>query len=171
MTVIMRTPTPQLSAGAKKELLVLLFSNAMLKTALNPNVDGAIDRPRENKYHKLNAQIDRRIIALSSHIEKMMEEVITPEMAFWLKRKNESTVIKVLDSIKDDEIQLEMLGLYVMFVNFCERDKKIDPIFQSFTNCDLYFDEIDLLKKTDLTEDVEAEMMKLAYVIIGELKG
>lgn len=61
--------------------------------------------------------------------------------------------------------------MYLMFRNFCERDKPLADEFKEYDNADLYFGNIDLLKMTNISDELENKMMNLAYQVIAELKG
>ncbi len=50
-----------MSAGARKDLLVLFFAKAIFQTALEIETVGSTPRERSNKAYRINNQIDRRI--------------------------------------------------------------------------------------------------------------
>ena len=161
-----------ISAGAKKDLLVLFFAKAIFQVALDRETNGSIQRDREdNKLHKINKRIDRRIQALMGKMENTIDEVITPDIANWLHGKTHGKIFSILTRMAKHETQLETMGLYVMYVNFCERKQKLDKLFHGYTDAGIYFDDIDLLKQTNIDEDIEAVAMNLAYDIVSEIKG
>jgi hypothetical protein len=164
--------TPQiLSSGAKKDLLVLFFVKAIFQVALESETIGSIPRERDNKLHDINKRIDRRVRALMTRMSNTIDKVINHELAEWLHSKTKGKVFSILTRMAHKDVQLETLGLYMLFVNFCERDKKLDAIFESYVNADLYFDNVDLLKEANVSEDIEAGAMRMAYDVIAEIKG
>lgn len=160
-----------MSQGAKKELLILFFAKAIFKTALEHEAIGSIPRERSNKAHRVNNQIDRRIKSLMSRIEATIDRTINMEISEWLHSKTKGLLFSVLTRIAQHEVQLETFALYVLFVNFCERKKPLNNEFQEYANAELYFSNIDLLKLTDISDELESKMMNLAYQVISELKG
>jgi hypothetical protein len=160
-----------LSAGAKKELLILFFCKAIFQTALERETIGSIPRERSNKTHKINNQLDRRIKSLMDKITATIDATINQDISDWMRSKTKGLLFSILTRIAQNEIQLETFGLYCLFVNFCERTQPLHSIFNEYTDANLYFDNIDLLKLNAINEDLEADMMRLAYHVISELKG
>lgn len=161
-----------LSSGAKRELLVIYFVDAVFRVALEKEAEGTIPRDRtDNKLHKINKRIDRRIMALRDRFHHTANIATDHDVAIWLHGKTKHKVLAALSKVTQYNIQLETFGLYLMYANFCERDKPLDPIFAEYNDPNLYFDEIDLMKMTNITEDDEAVAMNVAYTILKDLKG
>lgn len=159
-----------MSSGAKKDLLVMFFAKAIFETALTKETVGSIPRDRSNQYYHDNKRIDRRISSFMDKMNKTIDKVIDADLARWLHSKTYSKIFTILSRMAKTEAQLETLGLYVLYVNFCERKKKLDDIFLEYTDSSLYFDDIDLIKKTNITEDHEELSMRMAYEIVVEIK-
>ena len=135
-----------MSSGAKRDLLVLFLCKALLEIALDKDAsEDSIQRDRTNKHYKLNKKLDSRLNKLYSMLNDTLNKAITKEIAKWLKSKTDFKIYNMLIKIQETEIQLEVLAMYVMYVNFCERDKRLDDIFQAYTDSSLYFDNIDLI--------------------------
>lgn len=160
-----------ISSGAKKELLILFFCKAIFQVALEHNTIGSIPRERLNKAYIINNRIDRRIKSLVERITATIDATITPDIAEWMHSKTRGVLFSVLMRIAQKDIQLETFAFYMIFVNFCERKQKLDDIFIEYTDANLLFDTVDLLKLTNITEELEADMMNLAYKVCYELKG
>lgn len=160
-----------MSAGARKDLLVLFFAKAIFQTALEIETVGSIPRERSNKAYRINNQIDRRIKSLMARITATIDRTIDVKTSEWLRSKTKGLLFSVLIRIAQHEVQLETFGLYVLFHNFCERDKPLNDDYQEYTNAELYFSNVDLLKLTNISDELENKMMDLAYRVIAELKG
>lgn len=158
------------SAGAKKDLLVMFFAKAIFETALTKETNGSIPRDRSNQYHHENKRIDRRISSFMEKMNKTIDQVINADLARWLHSKTHSRIFSILTRMSQTEAQLETLGLYVLYVNFCKRKQKLDDIFTEYQDPNLYFDDIDLIKKTNITDDHEALSMRMAYDVVAEIK-
>lgn len=150
----------------------MFFCNSLFQISLDvEKQEGAIIRDRDNKHHKLNNRIDRRLQTLIEIMKATIDEAMSKEASLYLQKRTKTKIAQLLHTFKNDDVQLETLGFYIMFVNFCERNKKLDDVFKKYTNSDLYFDNIDLLKKANLSENVESEMMRIAYDCVSFLKG
>jgi len=161
----------KLSSGAKRELLILFFVRAIFLTASERTLTGTIPRDRSNKVYRINNQLDRRIDSLMQRIDATIDATIDTDNSEWLRKKTSGILSSVLTKIAKFEVQLETFALYLGFINFCERKKPLNNAFKEYSDTDLYFDKIDLLKLANVNDDVEAEMMNLAYKTISELKG
>jgi len=160
-----------MSAGFKRELLILLFVKALLEISLDPiKSEGALQRDRHNKYRKINKKIDDRIATIADKIIVVINRHMDEEFAKWVKCKTNIKIYNLLAKIQEYEIQIEVLALYVMYINFCERKLKLDSALDMFTNSTLYFDNIDLIKNANIDEDTEQSMYYLAYKIIEDLR-
>jgi len=160
-----------LSQGAKKELLIIYFAKALIETSKLDYVDGVLRRDRSNKLHNDNKKIDRRIDSLFSLLQNTADKLTNSDIAGYLHSKAKNKLLLLTKKLCKDDIQLEMLALYVMLINFCERKNPLDSNFDKYTNANMYFDDMDLIKKTNITEDDEQKMMMIAYDAIAFLKG
>lgn len=160
-----------LSSGAKKELLVLFFAKSLIKVSREFKDESLIVRDMANKYHRENKKYEKQIMSLMDKVEATIDLAMDNEVGIWLKSKTNSTISYLLKKIADEKVQLDILALYIMYVNFCERnDKKLDSLFEQFTDSKVYFDNIDLLLKVGIKEDDEAEMFNLAYFCLETMR-
>lgn len=160
-----------LSSGAKKELLVLFFAKSLIKVSMEFEDESLTVRDKANKYHRENKKYEKQIMSLMDKVEATIDLAMDNEVGIWLKSKTNSTVSYLLKKIGNERVQLDILALYIMYVNFCERkDKKLDDLFEPFTDSKMYFDNIDLLLKVGINEDDEVEMFNLAYFCLEILK-
>ncbi len=164
------------SRGTLKEFTVMNFASALLQTSLNGS-DGAIERDKSNKNHKLNKRLDRRIKALREKTKEVLNEIgnnSSRDAATYTKKR----LTKVTDTLQwlektEQNINLEILGIYILFVNFNPNErnnKKLDPAFKWFENSENYMDENAELIGSLLDGDTESDMFLLSYEIIERLK-
>jgi hypothetical protein len=162
---------PELSGGAKRDLLILYFAMAIIKVSLGGKSSDTIERDRSNRMHRVNARVDRRMNRIVDMAQQTINDVMTPDLARWVESKTKGSVFSLLSSISDTVMQLDTLAYYILYVNFCERKKPLHEAFRRFTDADLYFDDIDLIKQAGINDDQESGAMKMAYQIVSELKG
>ena len=162
-----------LSSGAKKDLLVLNFCQALILVSKTEDVfsdDDIVNRVSNKKYH-LNKRIDRALEALSERMGKTIEGIIQKEgyaLSKWLKSALNSKVAPTLKSITSKTINLEMLALWIAFVNFAERDKTLIIEFKEYEEANQYFRIIELIGGTDVAR-LEGELFEEAYKVVAIL--
>ena len=162
-------------SGAKRDLLVLNFCQALILVSKTDDVfaDDDIVNRVSNKKHHLNKRIDRALEALSERMGKTIEGIIQKEgyaLSKWLKSALNSKVAPTLKSITSKTINLEMLALWIAFVNFAERDKTLIAEFKEYEDANQYFRIIELIGGTDVAK-LEGELFEEAYKIVAILKG
>lgn len=161
------------SSGAKKDLLVIFFAKSLIHIALDIQQEGTIARDRDNKNFKENKRIDRRLQRLLDTIDQTVAEIPVPLMrtlSVWINKQLAYKVKKVIEKLSHKEVQLEMLALWVLFVNF-ENRKVLMEIYKKFEDASLYFDDVELLMKVGVTDDTNGDMFLLAYDIVRQIKG
>ena len=164
------------SSGAKKDLLVIFFARSLIYIALDlqkEDAEGTIARDRDNKNHKENKRIDRRLQRLLDVIDETVSEIPKPliaNLSVWLKKQLAYKVKSVLQKLSHKEIQLEMLALWILFANF-ENRKVLMDIYKKFEDETLYFDDVELLMKVGVSDDTNGDMFLLAYDVIQQIKG
>ena len=164
-----------LSSGAKKDLLVLQFCQALITVSKSDDVfadDDIVNRHSNKDYH-LNKRIDKALQALSDRMTKTIKGIIAKEsytLSKWLKSALNSKVAPTLKSITSKTINLEMLALWICFVNFAERDKTLIAEFKEYEDANQYFRIIELIGGTDVAR-LENTLFEEAYKIVAILKG
>lgn len=166
-----------ISRGALKDFTVLNFAGALLEVSLVGN-DDAIKRESGNKHYKENKRIDRRIKALREKTKEVLTEVgnlCTEDEAKYAK-KSLNKVGKLLYWFEqnDQNINLEILALYIIFINFDANERKQIPLHQVyswFANSDNYLDTNAEMISELLSGDTETKMFLLAYECVSKLKG
>jgi len=166
-----------ISRGALKDFLVLNFAGALFEVSLANNTD-AIQRTNDNKHYKENKRIDRRIKALRIKTQEVMAEVgsLCDEDKVRYVKKNLDKVGKLLYWFEknDQNINLEILALYIIFVNFDKNERKQMPLHQVyswFANSDNYLDTNAEMISELLSGNTETKMFLLAYECVSRLKG
>lgn len=164
-----------ISAGAKKDLLVLQFAAALLQVSKTDDVfndDDLIKRVNNKDYH-INKRIDRAIEALHGRMGKTINGIMQKEgysLSKWLRAALDSKVMPTLKSITAKTINLELLALWIAFVNFSERDKTLNAEFEEYEDANQYFRIIELIGGTEVAR-LEGELFEEAYKIVAILKG
>lgn len=164
-----------ISSGAKTELLILQVIRALFIASIDAEksdqILGAVVRNRnDNKIHKINARIDRRIKKLMERIDDVFDQNVSKETYQWISKKSEQRIVPALKKVSEYDLPLELIALYMLYVNFCERTKPLIAALEPFANPYLYFDEIDILKKTNFTEDDESNAHDIAIEILKGLR-
>ena len=132
-----------LSAGAKKDLLVVSFCHAVLETAINHDVMGREEIPNcKNKN-----RITRRCERLKSNCSDIFRSNITPLSQKWFKSNLQNRVAPALRQAEAENPQLEAFAIYVLYINFLDaREKKIDEMFKPLLNTEnSLFETLDLI--------------------------
>ena len=164
-----------ISSGAKKDLLVLRFAQAIFTVSKTDEVfadDNLLKRDSKVDYH-LNKRIERAISALETRIKSTSDTLIKRdgyELSKWLRSHLNSKIMPALKSITAKTINLEMLALWILFVNFSERDKSLIPEFEEYAEPNQYFRIIELLGGTAVAR-LEGELFEEAYRLVSTIKG
>ena len=164
-----------ISSGAKRDLLVLNFCQALILVSKMDEVfadDDVIDRASNKDYH-INKRIDRALEALSERMGKTIEGIIQKEgytLSAWLKSALNSKVAPTLKAITAKTINLEMLSLWIMYVNYSEHKKPLIPEFREYEDAEQYLKIIELISGTEIAK-LENTLFEEAYKIVAILKG
>lgn len=164
-----------ISAGAKRNLLVLEFCQALILVSKTDDVlndDDLIKRPSNKQYHT-NKRIDRALEALIGRMGKTIEGIIQKEgapLSKWLKSALNSKVAPTLKAISAKTINLELLSLWCLYVCFSEAKKPLLEEFKEYEDAEQYFRIIDLMSETDIAK-LEGTLFEEAYGVVAILKG
>lgn len=164
-----------LSSGAKKDLLVLEFCQALILVSKTDDVfsdDDLIKRPSNKQYHT-NKRIDRALEALSGRMGKTIESIIQKEgyeLSKWLKSALNSKVAPTLKAITAKTINLELLSLWCLYVCFSETKKPLIEEFEEYRDAEQYLRIIELISETEIAK-LEGTLFEEAYKIVAILKG
>lgn len=164
-----------ISSGAKKDLLVLQFATALLQISKTDEVFGDDDlvKRTNNKDYHLNKRIDKALQSLNDRMSNTISVIIQKEgypLSKWLRSALDSKVMPTLKSITSKTINLELLALWIAFVNFAERDKALIAGFKEYEDANQYFRIIELMSETEIAK-LESTLFQEAYKIVAILKG
>jgi hypothetical protein len=163
----------RLSSGTRLDLMVVQFAASLIQISLENNCDddGLIERGSNKGYH-LNKRIDRRLQKLHSGLQDTVSSLFAEggkEVALWIRSNLDKRVGKTLLSIQESNVNLESLASWILFINFCERDKPVNKNMVWLQNEKQYFELSDMIGQTEI-KGVEADMYQEAYRAISMIK-
>lgn len=147
------------SAGYLKDLAFLKFGMGLLYSAIDDLVKDEtifIKTNKDNKNHKKNTQIKRRIEAFIFEGSKIFKRVNKDDLM-----KTDKTARLILFSMvkvseSNTTLNLELLAIYSFFLRFKEkRVKKLDCDFEYFSNSKRLFDLAALICEVDIDDDMK----------------
>lgn len=155
-----------LSAGAKKDLMVINFVHAIFETSLMSNVTGREQIPN----CKQRNRIMRKCEDFQNTCGKIFKENGYRMGREWLISRMKTCVEPALRKAESENPQLEAFALYVLYINFFDcRKQKIDDIFNEIIEKEKeLFETLDLIAEARGEEP--AEMYNLAISTIEILK-
>ena len=164
-----------LSAGARKDLLLIQFVKSLLDVSKkDTTIDDADVHSRvSNKSYKVNKRIDRQLDKLSDKLSETINAMFEKggyETAVWIKKNLSKRVGGTLMKIQESRINLEMLAVWVMYCNFSELKRPLDEDLKWTTDQKQYFQIIDLMENTEL-ESINRDMFQASYDVIARIKG
>lgn len=162
----------RLSVGAKKDLLILHFAYALLKISNETIDDANIIHRADNKIYKVNKKIDKAVNKLITNLQMTIEIMYQDnslELQSWVKAKMLKRVGVALSNIQDEVTNLEYLALLILYVNFCEHDKKLREEYLWLEDAEQYFVVMEMLNQTK-AGIVEADAQNLAYELVEFIK-
>ena len=163
-----------ISSGAKKDLLVLSFVKSMIQVSLTEDSvqDAELQSRIDNKDYKVNKRIDRALNRLNDKLTDTINNIYKiggKEVAVWVKKNLHKRIGGTLTKIQEDSINLEMLALWVMYVNFAEKKRPLHKEFERFTDAEEYFKITELMTNTNVS-NLEDKMFNTAYDVIATIK-
>lgn len=159
----------QLSSGAKKDLMIIKFCKALLDVAKQEDTitDTSISSCNLDEY------VEDKLTKISDRLQSTINEAYKSngwELSIWVNKNLDKRIGVTLTKIQAHSVNLEMLALWVMFINFCERDKPVASIFSEWLEPEQYLNVIELLSHTEVAK-LEGVMFDLSYEIIKNIKG
>ena len=161
-----------LSMGLVKNMGLLNIVYGMIEVSLKYDDNELQDRTA-NKNHKLNKRIDRRLRTLQQTIQDFIHDQNQENKTALAKRfKKQSHTINVIQNLVKDEVTLEMLAIYVLFVRFCE--KETHESVAIFNMPEFYMDTVELCRQCDYPdisgEELEERCMLRAYEALERIE-
>ena len=165
----------KVSSGCAKDLMVIQFAHSLIHVSKQENAveeNGLITRT-DNKVHKINKKIDILLESMADKLKYTINEIFEDggiETAAWVRKNLDKRIGGTLTQIQEKTINLEMLAMYVLFVNFAEKARPLHPAYQWLDDADQYFKITDLMTKTKI-EELENAMFMTAYDVVNKIKG
>ena len=162
-----------LSRGAMKDFMVLQFAHSMIEVSMQDT--SKIDTDllnRDNKSHKLNKKIDKKLEELSGKIKDTISLMFKEggiEIVEYVKKNLHTRIGGTLTQIQKDTINLEMLAMYVLYVNFAEKQRPLHPLMQWLSDTDMIFGITDMMSETAIVI-LENDLFLEAYSVISKIK-
>ena len=123
-----------LSRGAMKDFMVLQFVHSMIEVSMQDTSKQDIDLlNRDNKSYKLNKKIDKQLEELRDNLKATINSVFKEggrEVVEYVRKNLQSRIGGTLTQIQRSTINLEMLAMYVLYVNFAEKQRPLHPLMQ-----------------------------------------
>lgn len=164
-----------LSSGAKRDFLVLQFAKSLIEVSKKDEskADDDLFNRDDNKDYKLNRRIDRALDKLSDRMNETINALYKEggrDVAEWTRKNLPRRVGGTLTKIQESTINLEMLAMWVMYVNFAESERKLHKEFEWCRDAEQYFKITELMTDTKIA-GLEEAMFKTAYDVIARIKG
>lgn len=163
----------KLSAGARKELMVMQFAYSVIHVSMQEGLDTELIKRENNKNYHINKRIDRRLKALEKKLSDSIVELLQEgghETASWIRKNLDKRVSSFIVELQEKGVNLESLGIWVLFVNFCERKEPLHVKMKWLQDEKQYLEMGDMMSKTEASA-VEGEMFKEAHRVIERIKG
>ena len=163
------------SQGAKKDFLILGAASAIIQVLKSEEIKKDVDLLKlSNKSHKINKKIMELLNELETKLHTTQEEFYTNAdntkvLAEWVKLKFDLVFMKG-GTILNENTNLILAVNQLLFMNFCERDKKLHKNFEWLAEQDQHFKLFDLLMQTN-AKDVEEISFTDAVRLIQKIKG
>jgi len=163
------------SQGAKKDFLILGTASAIIQVLKSEEIKKDVDLLKlSNKSHKINKKIMELLNELETKLHETQNKFYanakdTRELAKWVRQKLDLVITKGLKSL-NEHTNLILAVNQILFMNFCERDKKLHKNFEWLAEQDQHFKLFDLLMQTN-AKDVEEVSFTDAERLIQIIKG
>ena len=162
-----------LSRGAMKDFMVLHFVRSLIEVSMRDTSKQDINLlNRDNKSYKLNKKIDKKLEELRDNLKATINLMFKEgglEAAEYVRKNLHSRIGGTLIQIKKDTINLEMLAMYVLYVNFAERQRPLHPLMQWLNNTDMIFGITDMMSETAIST-LENDLFLEAYSVVNKIK-
>lgn len=164
-----------LSSGAKKDMLVLSFVSSLFSVSKQEATkeDESIPNRDDNKAYKINKRIDSNIERISTKINETIDNLYKDggnETSNWIRNNLQKRIGGTLVKIQDDKINLEMLGLWILYCNFSEIKRPLHEEMEWLTEGSQFLRIADMMEETKIS-DLQGKMNFAAYDVIQRIKG
>lgn len=163
-----------ISSGAKKDLLIINFARSMIEVSKQDSSikDESLDSRVSNKNYKENKRIDRHLAVINEKLFNTIDSVYKEggrETVEWVQKNLQKRIGNTLTRIQESKINLEMLALWVLYVNFSEIDRPLHNEYLWLRDGKQFLDVVDLMEKTEIGH-INGNMFQEAYEVIERIK-
>ena len=165
----------KISAGAKKDLMIIGLANALLLIRNHDEVKEDKNLTKlNNKSHKVNKKLGVELDLLQKKLHDTTGKIYfasgdPKKLGEWVRANLDNRITKVLRCL-DKSTSLELLANQILFMNFCDRDKPLHESYQWLTDEDRHYKIFDLLGLTNAS-NAEDSTYKDALKAIEIIKG
>ncbi len=164
-----------ISAGAKKDMLIVSFvySLIIISKQAETKEDDSLSNRNDNKDHKMNRRIDSSLEKLSQRLQETINNLYAAggkETTLWMKKNLQKRIGNTLSKLQEERINLEMLGLWVLYCNFSEIKRPLHEEMKWLEDGSQFLNIADLMEKTKIS-DIQGDMNLIAYDVIAGVKG
>lgn len=162
-----------LSRGAMKDFMVLQFVHSLIEVSMQDTSKQDINLlNRDNKSHKINKKIDKKLEELRDNLKATINLMFKEggrDTAEYVKKNLHSRIGGTLTQIQKDTVNLEMLAMYVLYVNFAEKQRPLHLLMQWLNNADMIFGITDMMAETVIST-LENDLFLEAYSVVSKIK-
>jgi len=168
-----------ISSGARKDFMVMLFSYSLVFVSTDETMMDEMERDEnivvsgsDNKNYHKNKRVKRRLEALRDKLSDIASNVYKAggsELQAWVRKNNDIKIGNALQEIKNKEINLELLAVYILFVNFCEMRNKLLPEFDYLTDHKMLLELAEMIVDAGMGK-LEESLFLEAYNLIRIIK-
>jgi len=162
-----------ISQGAKRDLLIIQFCKALLVIAnAEETITDSDVMSRNNTQYHLNKKIDRALNKIIYRLQNTIDTLYLEgkaDLSKWVVKNLEPRVGVALTKIQVKTVNLEMLALWILFVNFSEKDRKLHQAFIEWVDANQYFKVLEMMCNTKIAV-LESELFQTSYEIMEYIK-
>ena len=157
-----------------KDFMVLQFVHSLIEDSMQETSKQDINLlNRDNKSHKINKKIDKKLEELRDNLKATINLMFKEggrDTAEYVKKNLHSRIGGTLTQIQKDTVNLEMLAMYVLYVNFAEKQRPLHPLMQWLNDADMIFGITDMMSETAIST-LENDLFLEAYSVVSKIKG
>ena len=162
-----------LSRGAMKDFMVLQFVHSLIEVSMQDTSKQDINLlNRDNKSHRINKKIDKKLEELRDNLKATINLMFKEggrDTTEYIQKNLHSRIGGTLTQIQKDTVNLEMLAMYVLYVNFAEKQRPLHPLMQWLNDADIIFGITDMMSETAIST-LENDLFLEAYSVVSKIK-
>ena len=164
-----------LSSGARKDLLVMTFAKSMIEVSYGEDArsDENLAPRVDNKDYRANKKIDNALIRLKDKLTESIDKLYTiggKDTVEWIRKNLHKRIGGTLTKIQAEQINLEMLAIWVLYVNFADVKRQLHEEMKWLSDGAQLLKIADMMEETKIS-DLQGDMFNIAYDVIERVKG